>query len=66
MHLADNTIFITGGTSGIGRGLALATSREEALVDSAIPLRNNAGPDEHKLVNDFNAHLAEHPIPVGT
>jgi uncharacterized oxidoreductase len=44
---------------------ALATDREEALVDSAIPLRNNAGPDEHKLVNAFNAHIAEHPIPVG-
>jgi len=37
---------------------ALATEREEALV----PLRNNAGPDEHKLVNEFNAHIAEHPI----
>jgi uncharacterized oxidoreductase len=35
---------------------ALATEREEALVESAIPLRNNAGPDEHKLVNEFNAH----------
>ena len=44
---------------------ALATSREEALVDSAVPLRNSAGPDEHKLVNEFNAYIAEHPIPVG-
>jgi uncharacterized oxidoreductase len=44
---------------------ALATEREEVLVESAIPLRNNAGPDEHKLVNEFNAHIAEHPIPVG-
>ena len=44
---------------------ALATNREEALVDSAVPLRNNVGPDEHKLVNDFNAHIAAHPIPMG-
>jgi uncharacterized oxidoreductase len=44
---------------------ALATEREEALVESAIPLRNNAGPGEHRLVNEFNAHIAEHPIPVG-
>lgn len=44
---------------------ALATGREEALVDSAIPLRNNAGPGEHKLVNEFNIHIAAQPIPVG-
>jgi uncharacterized oxidoreductase len=44
---------------------ALATNREEALVESAVPLRHNAGPDEHKLVNDFNALIAAHPIPVG-
>ena len=44
---------------------ALATEREEALVESAIPLRNNAGPGEHKLVNEFNAHIAAHPIPLG-
>ena len=43
---------------------ALATGREEALVDIAVPLRNNAGPDEHKLVNEFNTHIAENPIPV--
>ena len=43
---------------------ALATDREEALVDIAVPLRNNAGPDEHKLVHEFNAHIAENPIPV--
>jgi uncharacterized oxidoreductase len=44
---------------------ALAADREEALVDIAVPMRNNAGPDEHKLVNDFNKHIVEHPIPVG-
>ena len=43
---------------------ALATDREEALVDIAVPLRNNAGPDEHKLVTEFNTHIAENPIPV--
>jgi uncharacterized oxidoreductase len=43
---------------------ALASGREEALVDHAIPLRNNAGPDEHKLVNDFNAQIAANPIPI--
>ena len=49
---------------GLGAMQALATDREEALVDIAVPLRNNAGPDEHKLVNEFNAHIAENPIPV--
>ena len=44
---------------------ALAGDREEALVDSAIPLRNNAGPGEHKLVNEFNVHIAARPIPAG-
>jgi len=44
---------------------ALATEREEALVDLAVPLRNNAGPDEHTFVNAFNLHIAENPIPVG-
>jgi len=44
---------------------ALASEREEALVDSAIPLRNNAGPDEHQLVNAFNASIAAQPIPIG-
>jgi NAD(P)-dependent dehydrogenase (short-subunit alcohol dehydrogenase family) len=94
MELTRNTIFITGGTSGIGRGLAeafhqlgnqviiagrrkalldafiaqtmqaLAAEREEALVEYAIPLRNNAGPGEHRLVTEFNAHIADHPIPT--
>ena len=44
---------------------ALASGREEALVDIAVPMRNNAGPDEHALVNAFNAQVAANPIPVG-
>jgi len=44
---------------------ALATGREEALVDIAVPMRNNAGADEHALVNAFNAQVAANPIPVG-
>jgi uncharacterized oxidoreductase len=44
---------------------ALAADREEALVDIAVPMRNNAGPDEHNLVNAFNRHIVENPIPVG-
>jgi uncharacterized oxidoreductase len=44
---------------------ALATGREEALVEQAVPMRNNAGANEHKLVNEFNAYLAANPIPVG-
>ncbi len=43
---------------------ALASGREEALVDIAVPMRNNAGPDEHALVNAFNAQVAANPIPV--
>jgi uncharacterized oxidoreductase len=44
---------------------ALASGKEEALVEIAVPMRNNAGPNEHKLVNDFNQHIVDNPIPVG-
>lgn len=43
---------------------ALAGDSEEALVELAAPLRNNAGPNEHKFVTEFNQHIAENPIPV--
>ncbi|WP_207461564.1 SDR family NAD(P)-dependent oxidoreductase [Azospirillum sp. SYSU D00513] len=43
---------------------ALATDAEEAIVESARPMRDNPGPGEHALVNGFNAYIAENPIPV--
>lgn len=43
----------------------LATDKEEVVVELAAGLRNNAGPNEHKFVNEFNQYMAENPIPVG-
>lgn len=43
---------------------ALASDKEEAVVESALAMRNSAGPDEHRLVNEFNAYIAANPIPV--
>lgn len=43
----------------------LATDSEEVVVEQAAALRNNAGPNEHKFVNEFNQYMAENPIPVG-
>ncbi|MFK3741172.1 SDR family oxidoreductase [Massilia sp. TN1-12] len=43
----------------------LATDKEEVVVELAAGLRNNAGPNEHKFVNEFNQFMAENPIPVG-
>lgn len=43
---------------------ALGTDAEEAIVESARPMRNNAGPNEHALVMGFNSYIAENPIPV--
>jgi uncharacterized oxidoreductase len=36
---------------------ALATDANEIVIQAAKPMRNNAGPDEHGFVNDFNAHM---------
>ena len=35
----------------------LGTNADEILVDAARPLRANVGPDEHALVNGFNAQM---------
>jgi uncharacterized oxidoreductase len=39
------------------------------IVEAAKPLRNNPGPDEHPLVNGFNAQMlslfAAQPSPAG-
>jgi uncharacterized oxidoreductase len=35
----------------------LRTDAEEILVDAAKPLRANAGPNEHELVNGFNTQM---------
>src|SRR5258708_833193 len=35
----------------------LGTDADEILVDAATPLRANVGPDEHALVNGFNAQM---------
>jgi uncharacterized oxidoreductase len=35
----------------------LETDADEILVDRARPLRDNAGPNEHALVDGFNAQL---------
>jgi uncharacterized oxidoreductase len=37
--------------------LALGSDADEVLVEAAKPLRNNAGPSEHGLVNGFNAQM---------
>lgn len=43
---------------------ALGTDAEEAIVESARQMRDNAGPNEHALVMGFNSYIAENPIPV--
>lgn len=42
----------------------LATATTEVLVDIAVPMRANPGPNEHALVNGFNQALVDEPIPV--
>ncbi|RAR65893.1 putative oxidoreductase [Paraburkholderia unamae] len=43
---------------------ALETASTEVLVDAARPLRDNAGPNEHAFVAQFNQMLEAAPIPV--
>jgi uncharacterized oxidoreductase len=38
---------------------ALGTDADEILVEAAKPLRANAGPEEHTLVNGCNAQMVE-------
>ncbi|WP_179405402.1 SDR family oxidoreductase [Burkholderia guangdongensis] len=42
----------------------LETATTEVIVDAARPLRDNAGPNEHAFVEQFNQFIADNPIPV--
>ncbi|MGU7768942.1 SDR family oxidoreductase [Burkholderia sp. MR1-5-21] len=42
----------------------LETATTEVVVDAAKPLRDNAGPNEHAFVDQFNQLIADNPIPV--
>jgi uncharacterized oxidoreductase len=42
----------------------LETATTEVVVEAGQALRNNAGPNEHAFVEQFNQALAENPIPV--
>ena len=42
----------------------LETATTEVIVDAAKPLRDNAGPNEHALVEQLNQFIADNPIPV--
>ncbi|MFC4278549.1 SDR family oxidoreductase [Achromobacter aloeverae] len=42
----------------------LGSDAEEIIVDAVKPFRANPGPDEHALVNQFNAAVVADPIPV--
>ncbi|NTY36471.1 SDR family oxidoreductase [Burkholderia diffusa] len=42
----------------------LETATTEVVVDAARPLRDNAGPNEHAFVEQFNQFIVDNPIPV--
>ncbi|TGN93399.1 SDR family oxidoreductase [Burkholderia sp. USMB20] len=41
----------------------LETATTEVVVDAAKPLRDNAGPNEHAFVDEFNRFVVDNPIP---
>lgn len=42
----------------------LETATTEIVVEAARPLRDNAGPNEHAFVEQFNQFIVDNPIPV--
>ncbi|GAB3625826.1 SDR family oxidoreductase [Pandoraea terrae] len=42
----------------------LETATTEVVVDAAKPLRDNAGPNEHAFIEQFNQFIVDNPIPV--
>lgn len=42
----------------------LETATTEVVVDGARPMRDNAGPNEHAFVEQFNQYIVDNPIPV--
>lgn len=42
----------------------LETATTEVVVEAAKPLRDNAGPNEHAFVDEFNRFIVANPIPV--
>ncbi|WP_322028844.1 SDR family oxidoreductase [Paraburkholderia sp. J76] len=42
----------------------LETATAEVVVDAAKPMRDNAGPNEHAFVEQFNQFVVDNPIPV--
>ncbi|WP_446902847.1 SDR family oxidoreductase [Burkholderia sp. YIM B11467] len=42
----------------------LETATTEVVVEAGKPLRDNAGPNEHAFVEQFNQFIADNPIPV--
>ncbi|WP_321795407.1 MULTISPECIES: SDR family oxidoreductase [unclassified Burkholderia] len=42
----------------------LETATTEVVVEAAKPLRDNAGPNEHAFVDEFNRFVVDNPIPV--
>ncbi|NIE66355.1 SDR family NAD(P)-dependent oxidoreductase [Burkholderia sp. Ax-1719] len=42
----------------------LETATHEVIVEAAKPMRDNAGPNEHAFVEQFNQFVVDNPIPV--